>query len=411
MIAISNIVSDMFSPSRSSMKEQRAKAAGKKARKQFGRFYQRMKDVSRLLNARSKAVADLNQFDQANAGIPDTGRVATQNDVRRAKRLLILTFLFESFLSYKGSQYLLETFLAISIPVLTLIMAVVVAAFAITQSINIRHFANRYKKAGKQGMFYAIAAGSYLLVFIVPTANILEGLNTIALHPEGLSPEYQTFNTLVVLFTLGVHITLINMADVFIEADNAKKAGEQRDRKTKAIAVAERAVEEHSVKYETAREAFTESVRDFVGSYLDLRGTDEEAARRIVNHLDVRLIWLINRLFGHKVLPYPTNEEGQIESTEPFNAELRGIADIMDQMDTITVSTGVPAGSGAQADEIDGREEMLPETGQPEREGAAEPEPEETYTPPPPSIPEDAEEPYAVEVDYEGGINPRDREL
>ena len=407
MIAINKNFSDLFFSSQTNERERRAKKAGKRVRKRFGRFYQRMKKMSRLLNARSRGVVDLNQFNQDNADIPNTLRVSVQNDSQWARRLLVMTFLFESFLSYKGAQFLLETFLALSIPIVTLAVAVIIAYFAITQSITMRHFAKRYQKENNMSMHYVTAVGSYLLVFIIPTANILEGFNTIALNPEGLPSQYQTFNILMVLLTLGVHLTLINMADVFIEAENAKKAGELRDRKTKAIKAAENMVEKYSVKYEAAREAFNESVRDFVGSYLDLRGSHEDAAQRILNHFDVRLIWLINRIFGHKVLQYPTNEEGQIESTEPFSAELRGMAEIMDEMDTITVSTGIMTDVRGHADGINGREGMLPETGQPEFENGT-PVGGKAYDA---VFSDEPEVPKTGEVEHEGGINPLDKEL
>jgi len=403
MNTISNIFSGMFSSV--VVTEGQAKAGAKRVRQQFGRFQKRMKTASRLLNDRSKAVAALNQFNQVNSDIPNDQSVSAQKDIRRAYLLLILTFLFESFLSYKGAQFLLETFLAVRMPIVTIVVAVVVAAFAIMMSINIRHFANRYKKDEDRTMYYATTAGAYLLVLIVPIANVLEGFNTLALNQDGLPPQYQTLNILVVLLTLGVHITLINMSEIIIDAENAKKAGKLRVKKTKDIADADKAMQDYSVQYEASRQEFTETVRDFMPMYLSLRESNPNAAQRVLNHLDVYLIWVLNRIYGHAVLPYHANAEGQIQSNEPFSAELRRMADLMERMDTITVATSAPVEGQVPGTGIGGQETGLPEAGQPEPEGGS-PSAGTRYDREFGGTAGSQEQQFG-----EGGVNPRDKEL
>lgn len=355
-----DIISNIFSGFRpSNVTESKANAGAKRVRQTFNRFQHSLKEGSRRVEARSKAVAALSQFEQANPDMTHHLNVAAKNDIFWAYLILFLTFAFEAVLSYKGSQFFIETFINISSPFFISFVAVALAAFAIKVSITLRHFSIRYQK-GPRALYYAIVTGAYLFVFIIPVLNICEGLHTTSIHDPALppiSPLYQTMNLLIVLITLGVHITLINLHEVFFKTKNEKKAARERSGYTKTIASSEKAIAEHSVQYETTRQGFTEAVRDFMPMYQNLRQSNPDAAQRVINQFDIFLIWFANRVYGHAVLPLHANELGQVEASEPFTPELRNLANLMDHLDSVTVSINQQNGRQDAATTIEGHPE------------------------------------------------------
>ena len=396
-----NTSSSIFSSLSDFVARVKAFAGMRNVRRSFDAFQSRLKAGSRLLENRSKMAEDLSRFDQANADIPDEDNMGRKRDARWAKSMLWATFLFEAVLSYKGSGYFLETFLGLANPYVTTVMAVVIAFFAVTISMRINHFSKRYENREPRWQYYLIVVGSYLLVLIIPIANLCEGFNTVELMPRGLPSNYLFFNIVMVFLTLGTHIALITLSEVFIEAETARMTWKKRGEKAKKVDDADKAVQSYAVRYESSRQHLLETSREFVGRYRKIQEKDAEEARKVMAYLDVYLIWSINRIYGAEALPYPQNEEGHtMLPRTAFTPELKRMAELWERLDTITISTGEPAGrTSITGDDremlLDGDAEGTAEKSRGGDDAAAEEK--------------DAEE--AVPEEHSAGTNPEDTHL
>lgn len=236
---------------------------------------------------------------------------------------MIWTFLFESFLSYKGTQYFLEHFTGVSFGFVVIPVALLIAFGMITISIRLNHLAKKQKEENISIHKFLLAV-SYLLILIIPACNIFEGFEA------GDSTESLLLNLVIVLITVSLHAWLVTMSNIFIAAEVAHKATAIRDEKEKTVANAGKNLQNFSLKeFTPARDKFAESAKSVVVSYSRFSQTDADAAKLALTRCDNFLIWAFNMVMMHNMLPLHTDANGSVQRTpEPFTPEQQSIADV-----------------------------------------------------------------------------------
>ncbi len=293
------------------------------ASKDFNALQANIRKGAPLLKAQSDANDDLLRFNEDNGDVRLDQNVAERHNHKCAKSLLIWTFLFESILSYKGTQYFLEHFTGISFWFVVIPVALFLAFVVITMSIRLNHFAKKQKEENISIHKFLLAV-SYLLILIIPASNILEGFEA------GDSIESLLLNFFIVLITVLLHAWLITMSKIFMTAEVAHKAAGIRAEKEKAVANAGKYLQNFSLKeFTPARDKFAESAKSVVVSYSRLSQTDADAAKLALTRCDNFLIWAFNMVMMHNMLPLHTDANGSVQRTpEPFTPEQQSIADV-----------------------------------------------------------------------------------
>ncbi len=293
------------------------------ASKDFNALQANIRKGAPLLKAQSDANDDLLRFNEDNGDIRLDQNIAERHNHKCAKSLLIWTFLFESFLSYKGTQYFLEHFTGVSFGFVVIPVALLIAFGMITISIRLNHLAKKQKEENISIHKFLLAV-SYLLILIIPACNIFEGFEA------GDSTESLLLNLVIVLITVSLHAWLVTMSNIFIAAEVAHKATAIRDEKEKTVANAGKNLQNFSLKeFTPARDKFAESAKSVVVSYSRFSQTDADAAKLALTRCDNFLIWAFNMVMMHNMLPLHTDANGSVQRTpEPFTPEQQSIADV-----------------------------------------------------------------------------------
>ena len=293
------------------------------ASKDFNALQANIRKGASFLKAQSDANDGLLRFNEDNRDVRLDQNVAERHKHQWARYILIMTFLLESLLSYKGTQFFVEQFIAVTNWRILLPTSLLLAFLVLESSIHLNHFTKQHKKE-YFSIYNVLFVISYLLIFIIPTANILEGFKSNG------GAEIQFFNVLIVLITISLHVWIVTMSKMFITAEVAHKAAGIRNEKEKAVATAEKNLQNFSLKeFTPARDKFAESAKSVVASYSRFSQTDADAAKLALTRCDNFLIWAFNMVMMHNMLPLHTDANGSVQRTpEPFTPEQQSIADV-----------------------------------------------------------------------------------
>lgn len=345
--------------------ERKGSRDARKASGCFNRLKKAIKQGGLLRDAQRAANADVENFQSENGSLSFTQNVSENEDGRFALNLLHATLLFETVLSFKGSQYFLGEFTGIAAWYIVLPFSLIIAYFAIMMSIRLNYFAKRAstENPGERSILVAL---SYVLIFIIPCANILEALEVRSQQIGSVtySDYTMTLNLAVVLITIGLHAWLITMSEVFIRAAKSKRAREIYAVKGKVLAATDQNVEKHAVRFRSVRDEFAEAAKTFVATYYKLEELDKAAAARVLRYCDNYLIWAVNnKIYGHSMLPFHTDENGRSLLTAPLTPEQERIARLWDRFESVSGET--PDSGDGNGNAVPGPEKNMSE----EREG------------------------------------------
>lgn len=327
-----------------SFEVKRLERAIRVASKDFNALQANIKKGSPILEAKRAADTDLQRFNEDNRGVLDH-TIVEKHDHNWAKYLLYGTFLFESVLSYKGTQYFFEHFTGVSSWWVIIPVALFIAYFAIMMSIHLNHFAKKHKEENSS-IYNFLLAGSYLLILIIPAANILEGFEA------NDSGDILLLNLFIVLVTVSLHAWLITMSKIFIDSEVAHKAAKIRIQKITAAETVGKKLETFSLKeFTPTRDKFAESAKNVVALFSRLREKNADAARLAMTRCDNFLIWALNNVMMHSIIPFHADANGSIQlPAEPFTAEQQSIADGWAGFSTVTFYRTNFGNNGVQSD-------------------------------------------------------------
>jgi hypothetical protein len=329
----------------------------------------RFDEVQNILRKRENILAeqlklskDRKQFLQQNGNAQVDQNVERNTDVKRARKLLWWVFGFEAILSYKGTSYLADQFVGLSQWYFIIPIASIFAAFAIGASIKLNHFAQRFRKTNLLKHIFLVI-GSYVLVFIIPTCNILEA------YESKSTDLVLILNWALVTITILFHSSLITMSKIFIDAENSRAAISLLRQKDNALENIDKKMLKISETFTHAKNSFSNTARQFVSNFKQLQEENTVIAKQMMYKLDNFIIWIINnKVMHHRILSYHANENGQPEvELKYFLPENNSIIQVWDQLSTVTViqndinpGNELTDGTNNQRDELTGGETATP---------------------------------------------------
>ena len=143
------------------------------------------------------------------------------------------------------------------------------------------------------------------MVLFVPAMNLLEGFDS------DYRQVVMALNIVACIIDVILHTSLVSMSNVFITAEDSKKAIKIMRLKDKALAKADQNLRAFNNTFMKAKTAFTSSAKHFVSSFKELQSMNETAALNTLYQLDNFTIWMINnKVMQHSLIPYHSDENG-----------------------------------------------------------------------------------------------------
>lgn len=327
---------DRFKELKMKFKKTKLDSSGKKLNKSSNKLYYEIRKHDQLSDEYQRLGRERDKLLEDNPNLQLNMNIAMNADNRRANLFLWLVWIFEAFLSFKGTAYLADHFMGIpsSWWFLILPFGLAFASFAIYGSIIMNHFAQKFKNDNIIKYTF-LKIGSYVLIFIIPVCNILEAFESHG-GSDGSSFAF-ILNWLIILITIILHTSIITMSNIFISAKNSKVFSAKLNKQNNLLRKVENKLQNTKTSFDRARDKFVQKAKDFVTKFVELYKQNSEIAQLSLYYLDNFTIWMINnKIYQNKVLPYHTNELGQVViETDFFDQNLMSYVKTYDQLLTI----------------------------------------------------------------------------
>jgi len=254
--------------------------------------------------------------------------VHRNTDNRRNKKILWLAFLFTALFSNKGVSFIIGEFYGpISIWVsifITFILAYTIVWFSI-------YLNNLLNSSNEVPLFFKSAP--YLLVLILPVVNFFEAFDS------NYSWAGMAATIFISIADTVLHATLIVRSQAFIVAEDSKEALNKLRALDRKLTQADMVVRKLDLgSFTKIKTKFSNTVKQFVSNWTELRAIDPTAAEHILLLLSNLDIWMINnKIIFHEVLPYHTTNGNPILGRHFFTPEQNSYIDVWDVLDTINV--------------------------------------------------------------------------